>query len=95
MNCIQKADESLDTFQNHFRSTAQTSDLAGGEKLFLPTMKTVCQIDMTEVSLITNSDKGKQNKACAAKLAKLETARDKELKERVLAMLFIQNVDRA
>ena len=79
-NCIQKVDKSLDTFQKRFRSTAQTTDLAGGEKLFLPKINIVCQFDMTKVNSIVDSDEGKHNQALSEKLAELETAKDKELK---------------
>ena len=57
-------------------------------------MKTVCQINMTKVNSIIDSDKGENNQGRAENLAELETAKDKDLKERVLAMLFIYNVDR-
>ena len=94
-NCIQLSNESLDAFQKRFRSTAQTADLAGGEMLFLPTLKTIGLIDMERVNSIVSEDADEQAILRAAKLAELETARYKKVKERVLAMLFMQNANRS
>mmetsp|Transcript_13831 Transcript_13831/g.20192 ORF Transcript_13831/g.20192 Transcript_13831/m.20192 type:complete len:201 (-) Transcript_13831:48-650(-) len=63
--------------------------------LFLPTLKTVGITDMERVNSIMGENADEQAVLRAAKLAELKTARNKKVKERVLAMLFMQNVDRS
>ena len=50
---------------------------------------------MTQVNVIHNQDKKMETEAKDKKLLELQEARDKDLKERVLATLFLQNTDKS
>ena len=80
-NCVQASNETLDAFQKRFRSTAQTAELAGGRMIFLPELRSIKKIDRDDVS--------------AEEYEVLKGKQDKQVKENVLAMLFMQNADKA
>ena len=73
--------ETLDAFQKRFRSTVQTAELAGGHMIFLPELKKVGKIEMDQVT--------------TEEYEVLKVKRDKQVKESVLAMMFMQNADKA
>ena len=50
---------------------------------------------MSEVNAIIYQDNKQQETARKKKILELEEARDKVLRERVLAMLFLQNADKS
>ena len=50
---------------------------------------------MSEVNAIIHQDNKQQETARKKKILELEEARDKVLRERVLAMLFLQNADKS
>eukprot|EP00957_Ditylum_brightwellii_P033277 2521143-Ditylum_brightwellii.AAC.1 len=86
---IQKPGKSLDTFQKCFRSAVQTLELAGGIEVILPILKTIGVLNYNEADDISEEAKVDEKKK------DIKQARDKSLKERVMAMLFLQNVDKA
>eukprot|EP00957_Ditylum_brightwellii_P164001 12486922-Ditylum_brightwellii.AAC.1 len=86
---IQKPGKSLDVFLKRFRSAVQTLELVGGVEAFLPMLKNVGLLDYTEAETETDATKQTEIKKV------IKQARDKALKEQVMAMLFLQNADKA
>ena len=61
-------DESIDAFLKRFRTSVQTTEAAGGKKVFLPDRKTVEKIDMSEVNAIIYQDNKQQETALKKKI---------------------------
>jgi hypothetical protein len=67
----------------------QTLELAGGVEVFLPMLKNVGLLYYTKAETETDVTKQTEMKKV------IKQARDKALRERVMAMLFLQSADKA
>eukprot|EP00957_Ditylum_brightwellii_P046844 3555613-Ditylum_brightwellii.AAC.1 len=86
---IQKPAESLDVFLKRFRLAVHTLELAGGIEVFLSMLKNIGLLDYTKAETETDATKQTEMKKV------IKQARDKAWKKQVMAMLFLQNADKA